>query len=891
MDFNLERAMADWRKAIVTQQAPEAEDLAELESGLLDRYDEYLIKGYTPAEAFAAAQAHTLPVGSQGAAAKTSTVHSRWSLLRNYLKLAGRNIRARRWYNLTNYVSLSLGIATAALALLYLTYETSYDKQLPDVARKYRVGMNLRSQGYSLVSFADFNGTEAAGQQQQIQGFAAVPGVVQAVQFANFPEPVLGTYRNVELPLEHTLQTNTPAAFLDFFGVELLVGDPGALGSGPNRVVLTQTTAARYFGPDWRSSQLTGELLRIDTVDYTIAGVAADPPANSHFTYSLILHQPQLDYWGARTYLKLDRAVDPADVQRRIEADFGSINARLATDELFGGVLLQPVRSIHLSSDLLYELKPPGSINYLYIIGIIAVIILLLAISNYTNLSIVMNAGRAREIGMRKVFGATRAQITGQFLLEAILLSLLTLPVVLLGLWWIVPRFNLLMDVALTRNLLADPRLLTLLSALSIGIGLLAGGYPALLLAGTRVQGLFRGRVINDSGGRITTRRVIITLQFVLLIGLCSLTLFVNRQLRYIQEKDLGYRREGIVYVNINADSSRFATFRNELLRVPGVTAVGSGTPMGQTPFNQTTYKLAGTEQVFDDAHNIYLDYRAIDQLGIQTSIPNYVADPDRAPDRLVLINELLATRLQNRFQLTAAELIGQTLLQEPEYIDEETGQVGFPYTVAGTFADLHMFSLRETIDPMFLTVYREPRFVYTASISYTGDRPRAELLADLRRSYEEVGLSGPFAATFLTDNLTELYGDEKRVSTLSTYFSLLAFLMAIVGLVALTAYLTTLKRKEIGIRMILGATPAEMLRRFNLEYVPLLLLAMGVTLPVAWWGIDRWLAGFAYRIPIEWWVFVLAVGVVALITGIAVSLVTLRATRSVPARVLTRND
>jgi putative ABC transport system permease protein len=538
----------------------------------------------------------------------------------------------------------------------------------------------------------------------------------------------------------------------------------------------------------------------------------------------------------------------------------------------------------------LYELKPRGNVGYLYIIGLIAMVILLITISNYTNLSVVMNAGRAREIGMRKVFGAADSQVAGQFVLEAVLLSLLTLPLVLLGLWWLIPRFNQLMGVEIQRTILGGSGLLAPVLGIVLMIGLLSSIYPALFLARTRVQGLFKGRLIQDAGGKITTRKVIVTLQFMLLISLCSLTLFINRQLTYIQDKDLGYRKEGILYVNLNADSSRFSTFRNEMLRLPEVTAVGTGTPMGRSPYNQLTYRLNGTEEVFDDAHNIYMDYQAIAQMDIQTSIPEYIANPDAAPARLVLINSTLANKLSNRFGLSEAELIGKTITQEPEYTNEETGVVGFPYLIAGTFEDVHMFSLRERVDPMFLTVFKEPRYVYWASLSYQDVSP-AKILARVEERYQTLGMDQDFVHAFLDENLTELYMEESRVATLSNYLSLLAIIMAVIGLIALTAYLTTLRRKEIGIRKILGASHLDILRRFNLEYLPLLGVAMLIAVPITWWGVAWWLKGFAYRISIEPLVFLLAGLIVLLITGIAVSLVTLRAAGAIPASVLTRNE
>ncbi len=887
-NFNLDAALAAWRRRVVAAAAPEPGELEELESGLLDRYDEFLIKGSSSAEAFTEASRLVTPLDRQP---QTSTAFmAGWSLLANYLKVGFRNLTTRRWYNLTNFVSLTLGIITAGVAFLYLNYETSYDSFLPQVDRKYRVGMNLRSQGYSIISFPDYNSTESAGQRQQIEGFARTPGVDRAVQFSTFPDPRKVKTNDREIGVTDQLQTNTPAAFLAYFDWKILAGSPQAFAASPRTAMLTEREVIRFFGEDWRDQQPVGQTLRIDTIDYTISGVLADVPPNSHFTFSLALHTPKIDYWGARTYLELSAGAEPDAIRTRINENFATINTSLAEDELFGGILLQPLRDLHLRSDLLYELKPRGNVSYLYIIGFIALIILLITISNYTNLSVVMNAGRAREIGMRKVFGAADSQVAGQFVLEAVLLSLFTFPFVLLGLWWLIPHFNQLMGVAISRNLLGGTGLLGPVLGIILIVGLLSSIYPAVFLARTQVQGLFKGRLIKDAGGKVTTRKVIVTLQFILLISLCSLTLFINRQLAFIQDKDLGYRKEGILYVNLNADSSRFSTFRNEILRLPEVTAVGTGTPMGQSPYNQLTYRLNGTEEVFDDAHNIYLDYQALDQMAIRTSIPEYIADPAAAPARLVLINNTLADKLKNRFGLTDAELIGKTITQEPEYVNEETGEVGFPYLIGGTFQDVHMFSLRERVDPMFLTVYKQPRYVYWAAISYQNASP-SEILARVEARYQQLGLEQDFVHAFLDENLTELYAEENRVATLSNYLSLLALVMAVIGLIALTAYLTTLRRKEIGIRKILGASHLDILRRLYLEYLPLLGLALLVSVPLTWWGVARWLEGFAYRIDIGPAVFLLAGLIVLLITTMAVSLVTLRAAGATPARVLTQNE
>ena len=416
-NFNLEKALANWRRTLQSKGPLEPGYLAELESGLLDRFDEYLLKGDGEANAFWRAVAKTTTAaGATAQEFAKATGRTGSGLLAGYLTLAWRNLSARRWFNLLNFCCLTLGIVTTALVVGYLNYETSYDSFVPNAASKYRLGMNLRSQGYSMRSFANYNSETAAGQRQSIEALGNVRGISQAVQLMDFSAPQRLRVNDKELIAENLLQTNTPAEFLTFFGWEILLGDPAAFGAALNTALLTESEAERFFGSEWRGANVIGQQLRIDTTNYSIVGVLADVPPNAHFDFSIALHSAAIEYWGARHYVEIEASENPAAVANRIDENMGAINARLVSDELFGGIIMQPLRSLHLGSDLLYEMKPPGDVRYLYIIGFIGLIILLLTISNYTNLSVAMNAGRAREIGMRKVFGATDGQIAGQFL-------------------------------------------------------------------------------------------------------------------------------------------------------------------------------------------------------------------------------------------------------------------------------------------------------------------------------------------------------------------------------------------------------------------------------------------------------------------------------------------
>jgi len=900
MEFNIERAIKEWRSELQRHQALEPGFIEELESSLYDRYDEHLIRGMEPREAFEKAKEKVMPDSGRAAREFSKATRQRswyqpqWGgllyLLPNYLKVALRNLRRKRFYNTINYICLAVGILTTALAALYLRYEASFDTMIPEADRKYRLGRTFRSQDYSVMSFQDYFRAAPEIQMKQINGIANIKGVEQACHFYTFWQPEIVEVNNKKLTVENLLQTNTAEDFFDFFGWPFVMGSSEGFARDLNTAVLTASEAERFFGEDWRQQNLLGQIIKIGGEDYTIRGVIEDLPPNAHYDFTIALNRKKIEYWGSRSYVKLAPGEDPQVVAQRINDNMGSINSRLAESELFGGTIIQPLTSIHLNSDMLYELKPPGDKRYLYIIGIISGIILLLTISNYTNLSIAMNAGRAREIGIRKIFGATEGQVSNQFVLESLILSLLTLPLVGLGLWAIIPWFNDFMGTGLNEQILEEPGFWGILCFVALLVGVLASIYPSVFLSRHPILRLFRGNLVKNSSRGFSTRKLIITFQFVLLIGLCSLTLFVNQQLRYIQEKDLGFDKEQVVYINLAEDSSKFEVFKNELLKMPEVRGVGSGSPLGRSPFNQTTYKLEGTDEVYDDAYDISLDYSAVNLLNIKTTVPDLIEHPEDAPRSMVLINETLAQKFMKRFGMGREELIGRNIIQEPEYTDEESGQVGFPFKISGTFRDINMFSLREKITPMFLTLYKHPRFVRWVSVAWEGEGPAA-MVDKIKTKYDELDLGKAFYHSFLTQNIEELYEKERRIARLSIYFSLVAFAVAVIGLIALTAFLTTLKQKEIGIRKILGASQLDILKRFNREYLWLILIGLAIAAPLTWYGVSRWLSTFAYRIEINPLIFLLSGFITLLISSVAVSLMTLRAAHAVPVRALQENQ
>ena len=516
--------------------------------------------------------------------------------------------------------------------------------------------------------------------------------------------------------------------------------------------------------------------------------------------------------------------------------------------------------------------------------------ILLITITNYTNLSIAMNAGRGREIGMRKVFGAGNRHIVRQFLLEACLLALLAVPVSISLLTLIVPQFNQFMGTDIEKGLVESPPFLLLLPVAALLIGLLSGAYPAFYLARQQQTSLlFQGNTLQQRQKGFTARKGLIVFQFSLLIGLCSLTLFVNQQLSFIQEKDLGYKREGILYVEI-ADMDNYRAFRQELLQMPEITGVGAGSPLGRTPYNQLTYKLDQTEEVYDDAHIFELDYHAIELLEIETSQPQYFEPRAERPSTLFLVNETAVEKLCNNHDLSRAELMDRAIITEPKY-KRDNGEMGFQKPIGGVFNDINMFSLRKKINPYILEVHEELSYMRKAIIGFKASPENYGFLDKIRQAHAQLGEDDPFRYNFLSENLAKLYDREQKIGKLTIYLSITAFFLAVIGLIALTAFLTTLKQREIGIRKILGASVWEILKLFNKEYLALVAIAVCIATPLTYYGVSQWLSNFAYRIDINPLVFLLSAGITLVIALLAVSSITYRVAISDPARAVQENQ
>jgi len=793
------------------------------------------------------------------------------------LKIALRGFLRNRFFTLFNLLSLVAGLFVAFVAIGYIGFENSYDKFHEDSENIYRLARKYRSQDYSVIQFE--NGAPASEQLNIIKGLKNIPGIEKAVQFITSDYLEFVEWNENRVQEKGFLTTNTPKEFTTLFTWKPLAGSLSDFSTGVNKVLLTQSSASKIFGDAIdNSSEIIGQAITIGDDSFQISAIIEDVPLNSHFDFSVAISKPIIDYWGSRVYLGIDDNVSILDLQEKMNVAMASINPPLIKDPLYKGHFLQPLEDIHLKSNILYELKTPGNYSFIFLIGGFALFILIITLFNYANFTLAIKSKQGKSIGIKKAMGAKNGSIAIQFLVEGVLLALLSLPMLALLISVVVPFFNTLMRVKLSTNLLQEPQTFLLLLFLAVALGLLASIAPAIFLSTKNALLLFKENLKDNRFEHFSVRKYLIVSQFVLLITITSVSYFVLKQMNFIENKDLGFTKEGILYAYTSPEKQNI--FQERLKQIPEINNVGNGSSLGIGTYNQTTYKLEGEDAIFDDANQLYLDYEALEAYGIKTSI-----NSSTSTNRATIINRTAAEKLAKAKNISVEELIGTTVITEPAYVSEE-GQVGFPFIIAGVFEDINVFSLREKVASYFITLSPNVSMDGRSIIAFDADK--SELVMNKVKSIHD-GLNDefPLETEFLSQNIANLYTQDKQTVNLIFWMNILAIILAAMGIVGITVFLVIARTKEIGIRKILGASEFHIIKSTVKEYIIFIASALLISWPIAWYGSNQWLSNFAYKIAIEQHVFVV-IGVLTFVgTAILVGLISLNAAKANPAKSL----
>lgn len=616
-------------------------------------------------------------------------------------------------------------------------------------------------------------------------------------------------------------------------------------------------------------------------------------PRNSHFHLDFLFSMKNVNYqWGQftshnfNTYLLLKKGADYRSFDKKFlqytekyvvpyASQFMNIKS-MEEFEKAGNSLkysMTPITKIHLYSDRSYELSPSGNIQYVYIFSAVALFILLIACINFMNLTTARSSNRAREVGIRKVLGTARKNLVLQFLTESTLMVFLSLIIAIGVSYLVMPVFNEVSGKNMGLGILFSTRVLPLLIILPFLIGLLAGSYPAFFLSGFRPIEVLKGR-LKMGHGSVGLRSLLVVFQFATSIILIIGTMVIYRQLNYIQTKNLGFNKDQVLIVNeSNVLGNSAETFRNEVLKQPGVISgtLSSFLPVANSSRNDNTY----SKEALLDAKNGFnmqswrVDYDYLRTMGIELIKGRGFSRDFGSDSSAIIINETTA-----KF-LGFEDPIGKTVYSAFDANNTKK------FTIIGVVRNFNFESIRHTIGPLAFFLGKS---IGLASFKIQPDR-LPNLLKSIEATWKTMAPGMPFSYRFLDESFNEMYRDEQRVAKIALTFSILAIVIACLGLFGLATFIAEQRTKEIGIRKVLGASVSGIVQLLSKDFIRLVLIAFIIAAPFAWWAMNNWLEDFAYRINISWWIFLIAAFLALFIALATISFQALKAALTNPVK------
>ncbi len=793
----------------------------------------------------------------------SNSINGSIMMFNNYLKIAFRNIARRKGYSFINITGLAIGMACCLLILMFVNDELSCDNYNKKGDRIYRIASSYRYGG------RDFNlATVSAPMAKTLVN--DYPEVEDAVRFRRRDSFII-KYGNNSYKEKRVIFSD-PTLF-NVFTIPLLKGDPKTALKEPYTLVLSRKAAEKYFGKE----NPVGKIVKLNnTDDYRVTGIFDRIPHNSHFHFDFIASLASLDEsreqkWlsdNFNTYILLNQNADP----KAMEAKFpGIIKKYMATqiEKLIGKSMdklkekggdikilfyLQPLRDIHLHSDLMAELQPNSDIKYVYIFSAIAFFILVIAFINFMNLSTARSGTRAKEVGIRKVLGSVRCQLIGQFLTESMMLGIISMLFALVLVNLALPYFNNLSGKELTiLDNYTEPMLLSMF-VITLITGLAAGFYPAFFISAFQPISVLKGQLKSGVQSGLL-RSVLVVFQFAASIVLIIGTLVVMNQLNYIQNKKLGFDKDQVLILhNANLLDQQGETFKNEMLKNPQVkhAAISSYLPVPSDRYSTTVFP----EGQRDNKNSTSLQTWAVGHDYITTLGMKIVQGRDfsrrfATDNSAVIINQSAAK------QFGWDKPLGKRL-DKSINVDKTV-----TYMVIGVIEDFHFDSLRNTIAPLVLFLRENDES--NDFISFRMNTDNIPGIIDLLRDKWNRFLSGqPFEYSYLDERFYRVYSAEQRLGKIFGAFALLAVLIGCLGLFGLAAFISEQRTKEIGIRKVLGASVSNIIGLLSKEFIVLVGIANIIAWPVAYFIMNKWLQDFAYRTSLNIRTF-LAAGITAL--------------------------
>jgi putative ABC transport system permease protein len=797
-------------------------------------------------------------------------------MIRNYLTTALRNLTKHKSFSLINMIGLSFGLTACLLIAAFVYDENQFDRFIPEGGQVYRI--------YS--EYTNSTGT---------QKMAVTPPVFATLLRKDFPE-VETTSRVLMTAAHKTLfevegkklyEESGIIADSNFFEVLPL---PGVFGSphqwlaDPSSIAISDEMSARFFG----NANPVGKQLIMDKTPMLVKGVfTKNPKFHLSFDYIIPLSAAQIpaermQSWGWHqfvNYVKLKKGSNVEKLQTKfqqevkIQSDVKNNHEAQSADKPF----FQPLGKIHLySADLKFDMATRGNIVYVYALTIIAGIILLIACFNFVNLSTAKSLQRAKEVGVRKTIGADRKQLILQFMGETMLLMTLSMIISVLLAGLLIPWLNEFTNKQIKLGLLFNPPAIAFIILIILLAGTLAGFYPAIVLSGFKPVQVLKGNATSlaEPGKNAWLRKSLVIGQFALSVLLTISAIIVLRQVNYLHNKDLGFNKEQIMFFPMRGDKMfhNSETFKQELLRSPGISSVsiGYGYPGDAVAGDEIITNINGKPETHS-ATQLAADYDYVKTLGLEIiQGRDFSRSMSTDRDHSWIINET-AVRLLGFG--TPAKAIGQKLSWHPwDGNNKDSLKTGL---VVGVVKDFNYKSLYDQVEPAVIQIY--PEAAWKVAVKFSGSNI-GRSIDQVKSVWNRFAPEYPIEYKFLDENFEQMYRSEDKLKSLLLIFTGIAIFVACLGLLGLAAYHASRRRKEVGIRKVLGASTENLIYLLSKDFIKLVLISLIISSPIAWYFMNKWLQDFAYRINIGWTVFLLA-GLLAI--GVALATVSLQALKA----------
>jgi ABC-type antimicrobial peptide transport system permease subunit len=790
-------------------------------------------------------------------------------MFRNYLKTALRHIRRNKLFTGLNIFGLATGLTCSILIFLWVQDELSYDRFNPGAERIFRLTARVKD-----IDGAQVPTPFAAALKNKIAG------VKNATRICPLEKIITVGANKFNEKRMYYVDSN----FLPIFNYPLLRGNKASVLLDPNSVVLTEATAIKYFGG---AEQAMGKSIYIDNdiqgTTLQVTGILKNVPANSHLQFDLLLPIENLDRqvdssapWRSFSnyvYFQLADPVKPdAATLHRVEKQLDIIRdqAIVNTQAVPASVFAQPLTDIHLYSHFSSDIEGQGNIQYVRIFSLAAVFIIFIACINFMNLATALSGSRAKEVGLRKTIGALRGQLIWQFIGESMLLAFIALGVALLLTYAVLPFFNTLAAKSLTLDL-KDISLTGKVLGITVLVGLLAGSYPAFYISGFNVIKVLKGGQILKGKGSFL-RDGLVVLQFSISVVLIISTVVVYRQLQYLHNRDIGFNRENLLYINMpevgdlknNADALKSALSQSP--------RVGEYTIISDLPtdlYSATPLTWRGMETgALVICHRLNTDENFIRTFGMKMLAGRFYSSAFKGNDSEYVVNETAARAMQ----MDTATAVGKMITVR--------GQEG---TIIGVVKDFNFRPVYQPIEPLVIRRRASGDFL----VVRTAGGNIQSTMALVQQCYQRVYGNIPLSYGLVDQDLDHLYTAERRMGTLFNIFSVLSIVISCLGLFGLATFASQRRTKEIGVRKVLGAGEAGIVVLLSKEFLRLVAISLLVAFPIAWYAMHQWLQGFADRITISGWIFAGAGAVALMVAFLTVSYQTIRAAIANPVNSL----